>query len=48
AWLNVQVNVASLKDKSWAEPILEEGRKRVAEADRLCDEIVRLTEEKMA
>ncbi len=48
AWLNVLVNVSGLNDKSWAEPILEEGKKLVAEADRLCDQIVRMTEEKIA
>ena len=48
AWLNVLVNVSGLNDKSWAEPILEEGKKLVAQADRLCDEIVRMTEEKIA
>jgi glutamate formiminotransferase / formiminotetrahydrofolate cyclodeaminase len=40
AFLNVKINTGSLKDKDFAEKILSEGQKMIAEADRLEKEIM--------
>ncbi len=47
AWLNVQVNVSGLRDSSWAQPYLEQGQQLVAQANKLCEEIVQMTEARL-
>jgi glutamate formiminotransferase/formiminotetrahydrofolate cyclodeaminase len=47
AWLNVKINAGTLKDRSLVQPMLEEGTKLVAEADRREGEILGLVEGKM-
>lgn len=47
AFLNVKINVGSLKDKDYVQQVLEEGNRILAEAIQLEKEILELVEEKI-
>jgi glutamate formiminotransferase/formiminotetrahydrofolate cyclodeaminase len=47
AWLNVKINAGTLKDRSLVQPMLDEGAKIVAEADRREAEILGKVEKKI-
>jgi glutamate formiminotransferase/formiminotetrahydrofolate cyclodeaminase len=47
AWLNVKINAGTLKDRSLVQPMLDEGVKIVAEADRREAEILGKVEKKI-
>jgi glutamate formiminotransferase/formiminotetrahydrofolate cyclodeaminase len=47
AWLNVRINAGTLKDRSLVQPMLDEGIKLVAEADRREAEILAIVDGKV-
>jgi glutamate formiminotransferase/formiminotetrahydrofolate cyclodeaminase len=47
AWLNVKINAGTLKDRSLVQPMLDEGVKIVAEADRREAEILGKVEKRI-
>ena len=48
AWLNVRINAGTLKDRSLVQPLLDEGKAIVAEAERRVTGIMEIVDRKMA